>query len=83
MPNDVKFRDYQLDAIKSVFDEFGLEPAGPSDDQIVSHCRGDRTRQDGDNGGASESLADRSSDVDVAPIRDQPAVNRTTQLDLF
>ena len=83
MSNDVKFRDYQLDAIKSIFDEFGIEPAGPPTDQIVAHCSGNRSWEDSDNGGTGESVADRQGDDDKPPVRDKPASTSPTQFDLF
>ena len=68
MPNDIAFRDYQLDALAAIFRDFGVTPAGPADDEIVASCSGNGPRQDCDHGRASEELADWSSDDDQSPF---------------
>jgi len=67
--NAIRFRDYQLDAIANIFTEFGVEPAGPDDDQIVAACRSrNGTRENGNHGRPGKKLADRPSDDVVAPF---------------
>lgn len=63
-----QLRDYQIDTLVSVFHEFGIEPAGPADNEVVSACRGNWTGQDGDDGGAGETLAGGQGDDVVAPF---------------
>lgn len=68
MAADITFRDYQLEAIRSVFDDCGLRPAGPPTDEIVAYCCGHRAREDGDNGGTGEELAEGACDDDLPPF---------------
>ena len=68
MPNDIAFRDYQLDALRSIFSDFGLIPAGPTTDEIVIACSRDGIGQNGNHGRASEELAIWSSDDDQPPF---------------
>lgn len=68
MPNDIAFRDYQLDALASIYADFGIDPAGPPSDEIVSRCSSNGTRENGDHGRASEELAGWSSDDDQPPF---------------
>lgn len=68
MPNDITFRDYQLDAIRSIYADFGISPAGPSDDEIVASCGGNGSREDCDNGRTGEELADWTGDDDLPPF---------------
>lgn len=68
MAADITFRDYQLDAIRSIYRDCGLFPAGPSTDEIVACCGGDGTRQDSDYGRAGSELAGGSSDDDQSPF---------------
>lgn len=63
-----QFRDYQLDALQSIFSLFGIVPAGPSDDPVVSRCCSHRTREDSDHGRLGESLAAREGDDVIAPF---------------
>lgn len=62
------FRDYQLSTIATVFDDFGLEPAGPEDCQIVAACRGNGARENVDDGRNSGILANGSSHDDEPPF---------------
>ena len=66
--NTLSFRDYQLAAIANVFADFGVQPAGPPDDPVVTACRSHRARKDGDDGGAGQSLAKGASDDVVPPF---------------
>lgn len=68
MSNDITFRKYQIEAIARVFKLTGVEPAGPDDEQVVAYCRSHRTRQNSDDGRLSATLAERSSDDDLAPF---------------
>lgn len=68
MAADITFRDYQLDAIRSIYSDCGLSPAGPSTDEIVAYCGGDGSRKDGYYGGVSSELAAGSSDDDQSPF---------------
>lgn len=63
-----RLRDYQLDALARIFDEFAIDPAGPPDDPLVAHCRGDRTGEDGNDGGTGEALAGGKGDDDQPPF---------------
>ena len=69
MSNAFRFRDYQLGAISAIFQQFGIQPAGPESDQIVAHCGSNRIGQNCDHGRAGKVVADRSSDDDQSPIR--------------
>jgi len=62
----IRFRDYQLDALKRIFVSFGVEPAGPKDDPVVIACRSDGTGENRLHGGARQTLAAWSRD-DVEP----------------
>lgn len=83
MSSDLRFRDYQLDAIASIFRVFGLQPAGPESDQIVARCSSDRAGEDSNHGWASEELADRSCDDDKPSIRTESAVDEVFQPHLW
>jgi len=66
----IRFRDYQQRVIVDVFTAFGIEPAGPPDDEIViAFGRGNGTGKDCTHGRDSETLAGRSGDDDKPPIR--------------
>lgn len=65
---DITFRDYQINAIASIFRKFELDPAGPPDDQIVAACCGDGAREDCDDGRVSAVVADRTGDDDLTPF---------------
>jgi len=69
MAGNIRFRGYQLDAIRNIYSDCGLSPAGPADDEIVAYCGSDGTRENGDHGRLGEKLADRTGDDDLAPIR--------------
>lgn len=64
----LRFRDYQLDALRTIFQSFGVIPAGPPDDPLVVACSSDGTGQNGLHGGAGETLAGGASDDVVAPF---------------
>lgn len=68
MPNDIAFRDYQLTALAAIYADFGLTPAGPTDDQIVASCRSNGAREDSDNGWVGQELALWSCDDDKSPF---------------
>ena len=59
----IGFRDYQSQAIATIFYKFNIEPAGPENEQIVAACRSYRSRKDGDDGPAREALASRQDTV--------------------
>jgi len=83
MASELRFRDYQLDAIASVYRQFGLEPAGPEEDQIVAHCRGYGNGQDCDHGRAGEVVANGEGDDDEPPLRVESTVDRIVQPNLW
>ena len=56
-PNEIGFRDYQSVAIATIFSKFGIEPAGPENDEIVAACRRYRLRENGHDGPAGKTLA--------------------------
>lgn len=64
----LRFRDYQLDALKRIFHSFGVDPAGPEDDPLVIACRGDGAGKDGLHGGTGETLAGGARDDVIAPF---------------
>ena len=57
----IQLRDYQVDAVAKVFQEFGVIPAGPPTDKVVTACRSNGARKNNDDGGASEPLASWTS----------------------
>ncbi len=65
---DITFRDYQIHAISSIFTKFGIEPAGPPEDQIVAACSGNGVRENGDDGRTCEVMANGASDDDLTPF---------------
>ena len=75
----MQFRDYQLNAIRAVYEQFGITPAGPENDQIVAHCRGDSVRQNRVDGRASEVVASGPSDANEPQIRTEPTGNQPAQ----
>ena len=83
MASELRFRDYQLDAIASLYRAFGVFPAGPESDQIVARCSGYGVGQDGNHGRDGSELASRSSDDDEPSVRVEPAVDEVFQPDLW
>lgn len=69
MAGDIRFRGYQLDAIRNIYSDCGLHPNGPADDEIVARCCSDGTRENGDHGRLGSELAEGASDDDLPPIR--------------
>lgn len=75
MPNDITFRDYQLDAIAKLYEQFGITPAGPPSDQIVAHCRRNRNWEDSRDGRVGSLVAGRSGDDDQSSLRAESAID--------